>query len=200
MAEVYSHSYLNLAAAASSDSNGGLFRQRAPHFATKCLVDLTWSSPAGSATRAFLLLSTRRIGNPSGQCTIVYTRGWVFQERLLAPRVLNFTRNQLFWECNDLHASKSWPAGLPPGTVAVFKKDVLRETAQKRDLDISLWAWNSVVRNYSAGGLLPGMNNRASLKHASPCPNPVYVTNSNFPLAQPFLLPNSVTSCGTGHL
>jgi hypothetical protein len=121
----------------------------------------------------------------------LYTRGWVFQERLLAPRVLNFTRNQLFWECNDLHASKSWPAGLPPGTVAVFKKDVLRETAQKRDLDISLWAWNSVVRNYSAGGLLPGMNNRASLKHASPCPNPVYVTNSNFPLAQPFLLPNS---------
>ena len=26
-------------------------------------------------------------------------RGWVLQERLLAPRTLHFGREQLFWEC-----------------------------------------------------------------------------------------------------
>lgn len=26
-------------------------------------------------------------------------RGWVFQERLLAPRVLHFAKRQLWWEC-----------------------------------------------------------------------------------------------------
>ena len=152
MAEVYSHSYLNLAAAASSDSNGGLFRQRAPHFATKCLVDLTWSSPQGPPPGLFYCYQPDEWEIQVANAPL-YMRGWVCQERLLAPRVLNFTRDQLFWECNDLHASESWPAGLPPRTVTVFKKDVLRETAQKQDLDNSLWAWNSVVRNYSAGGL-----------------------------------------------
>ncbi|PVH67330.1 hypothetical protein DL98DRAFT_602803 [Cadophora sp. DSE1049] len=28
-------------------------------------------------------------------------RGWVFQERLMAPRVLHFGNDRIFWECND---------------------------------------------------------------------------------------------------
>jgi hypothetical protein len=118
---VYSYSHLNLAAAASSDSTGGLFRQRAPHFATKCLVDLTWSSQQGPPPGLFYCYQPDEWEIQVANAPL-YTRGWVCQERLLAPRVLNFARDQLFWECNDLHASESWPAGLPPGTVAVFKR------------------------------------------------------------------------------
>ncbi|OCL07999.1 hypothetical protein AOQ84DRAFT_294015, partial [Glonium stellatum] len=26
-------------------------------------------------------------------------RGWIYQERLLSPRILHYTSEQLFWEC-----------------------------------------------------------------------------------------------------
>ena len=42
-------------------------------------------------------------------------RAWVVQERLLAPRVIHFGANQLFWECNGLKACELYPNGLPKG-------------------------------------------------------------------------------------
>ncbi|KAK4619686.1 hypothetical protein CLAFUW4_11093 [Fulvia fulva] len=29
------------------------------------------------------------------------TRGWIFQERVLSPRIVHFTKSQIFWECNQ---------------------------------------------------------------------------------------------------
>ena len=37
-------------------------------------------------------------------------RGWVIQERLLAPRTLFFTKSQLFWECTRCKACESYPS------------------------------------------------------------------------------------------
>ncbi|KAE8859456.1 hypothetical protein PTNB29_06687 [Pyrenophora teres f. teres] len=37
----------------------------------------------------------------------VNQRGWVFQERLLAPRVLHFCHNQLAWECSDFSTTEA---------------------------------------------------------------------------------------------
>jgi hypothetical protein len=36
----------------------------------------------------------------------VNRRGWVLQERLLAPRVLHFAPHQLYWECKELSTSE----------------------------------------------------------------------------------------------
>lgn len=43
----------------------------------------------------------------------VNTRGWVLQERLLAPRVVHFCEKQIAWECHEKDAAESWPDGLP---------------------------------------------------------------------------------------
>lgn len=40
-------------------------------------------------------------------------RGWVFQERMLAPLIIHFTKNQVFWECHSLEASEVLPQGIP---------------------------------------------------------------------------------------
>lgn len=40
-------------------------------------------------------------------------RGWVFQERLLSPRTIHFGERQVFWECRELDAAESFPAGWP---------------------------------------------------------------------------------------
>jgi hypothetical protein len=36
-------------------------------------------------------------------------RGWVVQERFLAPRVLHFTRNQIYWECLEASHAATHP-------------------------------------------------------------------------------------------
>ena len=48
----------------------------------------------------------------------LYSRAWTVQERLLAPRVLNFASDQLYWECETLEACESAPEILPRATVA----------------------------------------------------------------------------------
>lgn len=40
-------------------------------------------------------------------------RGWVFQERMLATRIVHFTKDQVFWECHSLMASEILPEGMP---------------------------------------------------------------------------------------
>ncbi|KUJ07008.1 HET-domain-containing protein [Mollisia scopiformis] len=42
----------------------------------------------------------------------VNTRGWVFQERLMAPRVLHFCQNQIAFECRHHYAAESCWTGL----------------------------------------------------------------------------------------
>lgn len=152
MADIYSNSYLNLAAAASSNSHGGLFRQRASYAARPCLVDLRWTNTPGPSRGLFYCYQPNEWETQVGIAPL-YLRGWVCQEKLLAQRVLNFAQDQLYWECNEMHASEVWPAGLPPGTIIVFRKSVLREAANNQEPIISFDAWNSVIRHYSAGAL-----------------------------------------------
>ncbi|CAI6339647.1 unnamed protein product [Periconia digitata] len=42
------------------------------------------------------------------------TRAWSLQERLLSRRILHLNAPQVYWECNGLKASETFPRGLPP--------------------------------------------------------------------------------------
>jgi hypothetical protein len=46
-------------------------------------------------------------------CGPLQKRGWAFQERILAPRVLYFGKNQLLWECLTGHRCEILPNGIP---------------------------------------------------------------------------------------
>jgi hypothetical protein len=43
----------------------------------------------------------------------LHHRGWVFQERFLAPRQLHFSKQQILWECLDEHKCEGFPYGIP---------------------------------------------------------------------------------------
>jgi hypothetical protein len=43
----------------------------------------------------------------------VNKRGWVLQERLMAPRVLHFCQGQVAWECCGFEAAEGQPEGIP---------------------------------------------------------------------------------------
>jgi hypothetical protein len=125
MDRVYSQTFLNLSATASSHSEGGLFRSRDP--GTLIREDVTLNirglpgayaenGPVRVNSGAIDFMDTsadeedRRFLRP---CTIlnaslwidrvdtapVNRRAWVLQERLMSPRVLHFCRDQIAWEC-----------------------------------------------------------------------------------------------------
>lgn len=55
----------------------------------------------------------------------INSRAWDLQGRLLAPRVLNFAATQLFWECNELKASETFPFGMPQTYSFTREKNIL---------------------------------------------------------------------------
>jgi hypothetical protein len=56
----------------------------------------------GHSMREYLfLVSILRVRWKCGEPSPLFKRAWTFQERLLAPRVLSFTRCELLWECRE---------------------------------------------------------------------------------------------------
>lgn len=100
-------------------------------------------------------------------------RAWVYQERLLAPRVLHLGSRQAFWECSETEACEVFPAGLPTPLRSLFKvwashllfnarlasssSEILPDNYSDADLFDSenemLTLWWQVVKGYNRGGL-----------------------------------------------
>lgn len=115
MQYVYRNSVLNLAAGASPNSHGGLFNPRHP------LSTVPWSIPMPLSSsdnhiendvndsKKFL---TSEYRSEKESDLILFTRGWVLQEQLLARRTLIFGKEELHWECVTSEASESFPSSI----------------------------------------------------------------------------------------
>lgn len=95
-------------------------------------------------------------------------RAWVMQERHLSPRILHFTSEQIFWECNETVCSETHPEADP---IELFQRPVRSKallgqiTADKlslptpppvrlRGLPTNVYElWYALVGRYSCGGL-----------------------------------------------
>ncbi|KAF2398537.1 HET-domain-containing protein, partial [Trichodelitschia bisporula] len=105
MATVYSGATLTLASTSSASSAGGLFHTRSPLSLRPCII--------GYSSLTALLPSTI-IARPdditafthSIDQSILNTRAWVLQERLLSRRIAHFATNMLAWECASRSASE----------------------------------------------------------------------------------------------
>ncbi|CZR56613.1 uncharacterized protein PAC_06502 [Phialocephala subalpina] len=104
MANIFENSFLTLAASTAADDSG-LFFQKMDVESSKA-VELTGSTADG---RPYCIYARRPIhhyldddilGSHVTSNWPLITRAWVFQERLLAPRVLHFGK-ELVWECRE---------------------------------------------------------------------------------------------------
>jgi len=96
MAKVYGYAHVNIAAASSLDSGGGLFFDRDP----RNILPFAAYAP-GSQDK---LVEGWYIWRDDGRWGKVgqeplHQRGWVLQERLLSARTIHFTKSQIFWHC-----------------------------------------------------------------------------------------------------
>jgi hypothetical protein len=178
MAKVYSYSTITLAAAASSDAHGGLFRERNPTAINGAKINLKW--PSHEFEGEFYVVPTDPWEKAVAKSPLL-KRAWVFQERLLSRGTVYFAHDMLYWECGELYASELYPEGgpwdlqyrykrydvadrLPSGVQSVedyrfkhvYTELLTRElNAEKTvtDEEMFLYVWASVVAQYSVGKL-----------------------------------------------
>ena len=152
MWEVYSNSYLNLSATASSNSREGLFRARNSLTTQPCIVKVCQGHSSLAADTYYCYNETEweRYVNKAP----VNTRAWVVQERLLSPRVLHFSEDQYFWECFELQASEGYPHGLPLRYHIENQRELVRsKPASQPSPERFLEIWDSVIQLYTNGKL-----------------------------------------------
>tara|TARA_R110002033_G_scaffold5178_2_gene22822 strand:+ start:137 stop:547 length:411 start_codon:yes stop_codon:yes gene_type:complete len=97
----------------------------------------------------YLLESPSEQGVPHDQQQPLYRRAWMIQERFLAPRVLNFGSQYLFWECRTCKASEIYPGGISAvlgdlSPLSGIKADV----SGHADMYSATYHWNQIVMEY----------------------------------------------------
>ena len=138
MAEIYSNAFVNFAATASSSCDGGLFRSRSCSDVNPCIVD-----PHFEGNPGFIYHCVDQDVSRNIKKKILNTRGWTFQETLLAPRTLQFAETQIYWQCESLCASEIYVDGLPYMT-PLSGKSQLASTEEK---------WWTIVEEYTSRSL-----------------------------------------------
>lgn len=119
MGGIYDNCVLNLAATVSEDSDGGLFRDRDILMTKELKMMIHWppypvhNRPIDSVLHPELFICIKSsLWRDNVDNTPLNTRAWVIQERTLAPRLVQFGQDQLYWECKRKQACESAPLGL----------------------------------------------------------------------------------------
>jgi hypothetical protein len=100
MGNIYKNGLCNIAATAANDGQTGLFFQRNPLLAQRCRISIK-SLPSFLRPGLYDLFQQYLWDNSVSEAPL-NQRAWVIQERILAPRVIHFGKNQLLWECSEL--------------------------------------------------------------------------------------------------
>ncbi|CAH0056199.1 unnamed protein product [Clonostachys solani] len=156
MGEVYNNGVLNIMATACKNSHQGLYRERDPRELDHCSFKSSWT---GIEEKHLTILDSDLWEMLIKQAPL-NERGWVLQERTLAPRTLHFAENQLAWECHTMEACEMYPDGLPgvlenlSSRVKLIDPDAYRQwlsTWRKYDptRHVAYDVWARIVRLYS---------------------------------------------------
>lgn len=111
MAKIYQNALVTLAAESSTSSTGGLLIERQILKYPTTRSHLFWD-PLVNQPTGHLLEPAQSSWPKSVLRAPLQTRGWTLQERLMAPRILHFTKNGVFWECGALIAAEDTQTGI----------------------------------------------------------------------------------------
>ncbi|KAF5875518.1 putative chlorogenic acid esterase precursor protein [Botrytis fragariae] len=131
MADIYGRCFLNIAASSAIDGSQGCFFSRRD--SPRCRISLRFG---GDIHALYHCTPITKHPLDSHRVCPLESRGWTLQERLLSPRTVHFTREEVFWECHTKFVSESSPF-------------CSIETESLRKYKLSIRSWNKIVRNYS---------------------------------------------------
>ncbi|KAG4443907.1 hypothetical protein IFR05_000547 [Cadophora sp. M221] len=156
MSEVYSNSFCNIAAASASDCNHSMFSSRDRTPIEQETVSLVVNDREISSWYVFTsdrgLHDGREFWEKEVTNSLVNTRAWVVQERLLSARSLYFGPSQVYWQCDEKDAMEIWPAGIPDfvwGRRRNIKPDLKLTQGDSVIRQISDCRWQYIIQTYS---------------------------------------------------
>ncbi|KAL2677320.1 hypothetical protein Neosp_011089 [[Neocosmospora] mangrovei] len=188
MSKIYGRSTCTIAAAttaaapATADSEskagdgGGFFAERSPYRVRPCVIRNPFKS--GNSRYQFNVMPPylNRLHDENVRSSEWFKRGWVFQERMLAPRLLVFSDTQILWGCSYLQAAESWPRGKTAEnyidrfeSVATERERLQQLLHHKTGVRKNHEAWWTFLRDYMASELtvrsdrLPAISGVAAL-------------------------------------
>ncbi|KAG9496171.1 hypothetical protein J7337_012752 [Fusarium musae] len=156
---VYANSACTISATASEGPDEGLFRLRTAQETLLGHIKIPFSDGKPRRFDAWDQHHMQRL--TQGPLT---DRGWVFQERILSPRVLHFTTTQAVWECCEMNNSEMFPRWSPRPTDVLYTPDLkaidaffdegnhrtilAKEEDKKMTVDV-YQQWMNLVKTYS---------------------------------------------------
>jgi hypothetical protein len=165
MSKVYSNSYCNLSASDTDEDSNTLFRHRDVRNLQPTHVRLCTTGFDKGADSVICRLIYNKFWEVNVSACPIQKRGWVYQERVLAPRIIHFGHNQLFWECREQRLCEQYPRGLPQTLsgysnlkfkqfmdferigLELAPQDLYPDSLNQNDACFRIWA--SVVNGYS---------------------------------------------------
>ncbi|KAK3955939.1 heterokaryon incompatibility protein-domain-containing protein [Pseudoneurospora amorphoporcata] len=158
MCSIYENSYLTIAATSASDSSQGLSIRDSANFvrlrgliSSDAAFDLVGYSPPHNPTQCRQSNHPHR-HHPVAMNPPLFSRAWVFQERIMSPRVVHFNNEELMWECKTTSCCECQPAHFDH-TRLTPKSDLKQEYYQALnggDQVRLVSEWHRVVQEYSA--------------------------------------------------
>lgn len=178
MGAIYRKSLFTIAAVEAEDSTSGCFASREGLLNRPCKLRLDvkeWTFPqkgeiyALSARQSLEYDIWRRRGP-------LDTRRWVLQEQLLPPRIINYTKGEVYWDCMTQEISERNPDGLESGYrqdtdyIQSFKAGIggflgLQSEAKEVGTNRHSFhrAWHLLVQEYTCRGLTKESDTMAAL-------------------------------------
>jgi len=150
MSSIYTNCVVNIAAAGSGSSEGRLFSIRDPELIRHPIIN--WVPGETHQVQS-------KLDHEEVTGSRLATRGWVFQERLLAPRTLHFGSRQLSWKCCEvawdyearlLVANKRIKRNtLADEEDSVFDFRLPRVFSPTKTTKFGSTSWRNIVKKYS---------------------------------------------------
>jgi hypothetical protein len=155
MMDVYGGSACTVVAAKASSGAGGCFAERDQFRIRPCKISNPFSKDTGISfcirSQYLSEIYRREVVESSW-----YNRAWVFQERVLSPRLLIFGKSQMMWACQRLQASETWPCGKTSknfidtfDSFEVEKQRLLSLCSETRKFSKSDTLWWSFILGYT---------------------------------------------------
>lgn len=163
MAQVYEDSAFTIAACAASSPADPLIHSKPSIDRSPCAFEKEGIRFVASLDN---MIEYGDISMPREQNSTISTRGWCFQERLLAPRVLYLGSRQSYWECHACQFYEFLRVPLPltgPRPRIPSVKHTISKAIFARNEKFDRKIWLDMVESYSRCNLTNNMDKLPAL-------------------------------------
>ncbi|RAL62017.1 hypothetical protein DID88_002506 [Monilinia fructigena] len=142
MRDVYAGATITIVAANSNSTSAGIHFPRPDKIHAAATCTIPWDSNTSVSLR-----SVSHISRQDAKSSSWFTRGWTFQEGLLSPRTLSYSRDQMIWECAFHTEDESGHVGLLDQKYD--SKDLLHKLRKKQTNKLSRAMQNLSLQTYT---------------------------------------------------